>query len=265
MKIEYIGENTFLGQLGYFFIFLAFCSAVFSALSYFFAVHKKDEKLKTWGKIGFRVHSLSLLAIIGILFYIILNNHFEYHYAWKHSSTSLPVKYILSCFWEGQEGSFILWMFWHVVLGNILILKSGKWEAPVMTVFAVTQVFLATMILGIYIPEFLWFKEYAIGANPFILLREHPDLIGMPFTQSPNYLQSIEGNGLNPLLQNYWMTIHPPTLFLGFASTLVPFAYAIAGLWTKKNEGMDQTRTSVDFFRSDDFWHRNSHGRSLGI
>src|SRR3546814_18858484 len=42
------------------------------------------------------------------------------------------------------------------------------------------------------------------------------------------------GNGLNPLLQNYWMVIHPPTLFLGFASMIVPFAYAFAGLWQKR-------------------------------
>ncbi|MDV7399460.1 cytochrome c biogenesis protein CcsA, partial [Arthrospira platensis SPKY1] len=46
----------------------------------------------------------------------------------------------------------------------------------------------------------------------------------------------MQGSGLNPLLQNYWMTIHPPTLFLGFASTAIPFAYAIAGLWTKEHQ-----------------------------
>ena len=51
----------------------------------------------------------------------------------------------------------------------------------------------------------------------------------------PDYMSSIkDGNDLNPLLQNYWMVIHPPVLFLGFASTIVPFAFAIAGLWTKK-------------------------------
>jgi cytochrome c-type biogenesis protein CcmF len=42
-----------------------------------------------------------------------------------------------------------------------------------------------------------------------------------------------DGSGLNQLLQNYWMVIHPPILFLGFASTIVPFSFAIAGLWKK--------------------------------
>ena len=46
-----------------------------------------------------------------------------------------------------------------------------------------------------------------------------------------------DGNGLNQTLQNYWMVIHPPILFLGFASTIVPFAYAVAGLWTKNYGG----------------------------
>jgi cytochrome c-type biogenesis protein CcmF len=51
----------------------------------------------------------------------------------------------------------------------------------------------------------------------------------------PDYMQSIkDGNDLNPLLQNYWMVIHPPVLFMGFASATIPFAFAIAGLWKKK-------------------------------
>ncbi len=57
-----------------------------------------------------------------------------------------------------------------------------------------------------------------------------------PIFNTPTYLASIEGTGLNPLLQNYWMTIHPPTLFLGFATTIIPCAYAIAGLWTGRHK-----------------------------
>jgi cytochrome c-type biogenesis protein CcmF len=56
-----------------------------------------------------------------------------------------------------------------------------------------------------------------------------------PIFKQADYLSKIkDGNGLNPLLQNYWMVIHPPTLFFGFATTVVPFAYAIAGLWRKQ-------------------------------
>jgi cytochrome c-type biogenesis protein CcmF len=73
--------------------------------------------------------------------------------------------------------------------------------------------------------------EFKIGSSPFILLREAmPDPI---FKLQPDFIPA-DGNGLNPLLQNYWMVIHPPTLFLGFATTLVPFSFCIAGLWLKK-------------------------------
>jgi len=154
---------------------------------------------------------------------------FEYEYVWHHSNAAMRRRYILSCFWEGQEGSFLLWSFWHVVLAAIIRFTSKKWEAPVMTIIMAVQVFLGSMLLGVFI------FDYKLGSNPFtILLRHHPEFGNIPIFNNPDYLKKLDGRGLNPLLQNYWMTIHPPTLFLGFALTLVPFAYAIAGMWKKK-------------------------------
>ncbi len=104
-----------------------------------------------------------------------------------------------------------------------------------MTVISIAQVCLATMILGIYV------FDIKIGSNPFLLTREV--FQDAPIFQQANYLSNKsmqDGKGLNQLLQNYWMVIHPPVLFLGFASTIVPFAYAIAGLWKK-----DHTWTKV--------------------
>ncbi|MBL7892686.1 MAG: cytochrome c biogenesis protein CcsA, partial [Bacteroidia bacterium] len=210
---------------------LAFVSALFSAIAYFNA-SKEISSASSWKKLArlsFRIHSLAVLGIVATLFYMLRYHLFEYEYVWHHSNTEMRMRYILSCFWEGQEGSFLLWSFWHVVIGNILIRTAKDWEAPVMATVAAVQMFLASMLLGVYI------FEYKIGSNPFtVLLREHPDFGNIPLFQNPNYLAKLDGRGLNPLLQNYWMTIHPPTLFLGFALTLVPFAYAIAGLWNKK-------------------------------
>jgi len=98
----------------------------------------------------------------------------------------------------------------------------------VLTVINFAQVCLATMLLGVYI------FGVKIGNEPFILWRQHmPDL---PLFTNPDYLQLprvFEGNDLNTLLQNYWMVIHPPILFLGFASTIIPFGFAYAGLANK--------------------------------
>ncbi len=228
-EIKYIGERLWAGQLGNAFVVLSFVTALLSFISFYLAF--KNKNFISLARIAFNVHAFSVLGIIGTLFIMLFNHFFEYQYAWQHSNTAMDMKYILSCFWEGQEGSFLLWTFWNIVLGLILKrqLKNGDWEAPVMTVFALVQVFLASMLLGVYL------FDYKIGSNPFLLLREHAEFSNLPFIKMPNYLAKLDGRGLNPLLMNYWMTIHPPTLFLGFASTLVPFAFSIAALWNKQH------------------------------
>ncbi|MCG8390765.1 MAG: cytochrome c biogenesis protein CcsA, partial [Cytophagales bacterium] len=223
--------RSFIGDLGHFFTILAFIGAFFSSFSYFKATVANDLGLKKdWrlnGRGFFFIHVVGVMGVVISLFTIIYNHYFEYHYAWSHSSTRLPTHYMISSFWEGQEGSFLLWMFWHSILGMILIFTNKFWESSIMTIFTLVQAFLASMILGVIIPGL----ELKIGSSPFILLRE---VIDAPiFKQDPDFVPQ-DGTGLNPLLQNYWMVIHPPTLFLGFATTVIPFAYCIAGLWLKK-------------------------------
>lgn len=201
----------------------------------------KDD-WRTLARWAFYIHGAAVIGVASSLFYIIYNHYFEYHYAWSHSSRALPVQYMISCFWEGQEGSFLLWLFWNAVLGAILIRTSGKgslsrqWEAPMMAIFALVQAFLASMILGVIFGD-----SFKVGSSPFLLLTE-----AMPdapiFTADPTFVPK-DGNGLNPLLQNYWMVIHPPTLFLGFALALVPFAYCIAGLW--RNQPLEWIRPAL--------------------
>ncbi|WP_454881721.1 heme lyase CcmF/NrfE family subunit [Sphingobacterium detergens] len=227
MDVNYVGEHLLPGQIGQFFIVLSFGAALLSCIAYFFATKNPEEtSWKKIARIGFWINAVSVVAIGATLFYIIYNHLFEYNYAWAHSSKTLPTYYIISSFWEGQEGSFWLWMFWQTVLGAILLFKAKSWENSVMTFVMLCQAFLASMIVGVEI------FGLRIGSSPFILLRDAMDI---PILKQANYLSLItDGNGLNPLLQNYWMVIHPPTLFLGFASMIVPFAYATGALWTKR-------------------------------
>lgn len=224
--------HYFIGGLGHLFVITSFITALVAAFAYFKATTASAlEQKGFWlqnGKAGFYVHAVAVLGICVTLFIIISKHYFEYHYAYNYSDKKLPAYYLISTFWNGQEGSFILWMFWQAVLGIIVINTNKFWEGPVMTVFALVQAFLASMILGVVIPGL----DFRIGSSPFILLRD-----AMPeapiFIAQPEFVPR-DGNGLNPLLQNYWMVIHPPTLFLGFATTLVPFSYCIAGLWLRK-------------------------------
>jgi len=233
-EINFIGERLLPGKVGNFFIVLAFVSAIFTALSYFFSTNITDDRTKrswkTMGRIGFGLHGLSIVAIIAILFFIIKNHYFEYNYVYHHSSLELLTQYLLACFWEGQEGSYLLWAFWHVVLASILVATAKKWEAPVMSVLFLIQLILSSMLLGVYL------FGYKIGGNPFVLLRN--EMTEAPIFLQANYLEFItDGTGLNPILQNYWMVIHPPILFLGFAASAIPFSYAVSGLWKKDYTG----------------------------
>jgi cytochrome c-type biogenesis protein CcmF len=220
--------NLLIGDYGHLFVITSFFAALLASYGYWEASRKNQLSTTSWltfSRIAFGIHALSVFGVVASLFAIIYNHRYEYHYAWSHSSNHLPVYYMISCFWEGQEGSFLLWIFWHALLGIILIKVNNKWEAPVMSIFMLVQAFLASMIIGIVIP----YLNTKIGSSPFILMKESmPDL--PVYQMRPDFIAE-DGNGLNPLLQNYWMVIHPPTLFLGFALTVVPFAYCMAGLW----------------------------------
>ncbi|MFZ4545588.1 MAG: cytochrome c biogenesis protein CcsA, partial [Saprospiraceae bacterium] len=183
------------------------------------------------GRFAFGVHGLSILGYTFCMFFVMTYKYYEYQYAQQHVSDELPFQYIFAAFWEGQEGSFTLWMFWHAVLGFAVMLRSKQWEAPVLSVLAAIQVLLASMIIGAYFN--LGFTEFRLGSNPLLMLR---DVMDAPIFNKADYVSLIKGNGLNPLLQNYWMTIHPPTLFLGFASTSIPFCFAIAALWRNEHK-----------------------------
>lgn len=234
--MEYIGEHLLPGQLGHFFVVLSLVTSLMATIAYWKSTYATDlAAAQSWqrlARIFFSLDAFGIFATFGLILYIVASHSFEYFYAWNHSDRSLSPKYLLSCVWEGQEGSFLLWAVWHAVLGFVLMKKGGKWEAPVMVVISFAQFCLATMIVGIYI------GSIRIGSNPFLLVRQH--FSDAPIFNRPDYLslpQMQDGQGLNQLLQNYWMVIHPPILFLGFASTIVPFAYAVAGLLKKDYTG----------------------------
>lgn len=219
-----------IGQIGHGLVIISFVTALLATFAYY-KTSQTDALNTEWRQTArtlFFIHFASVIGVAYSLFHIIYNHYFEYHYAFTHASLALPLQFMISCFWEGQEGSFLLWIFWQALLGLLLMIRNPTWEGPVMTVFALVQTFLTSMIIGVIIPVI----DLKIGSSPFLLLREaQPDL--PVWSMQPNFIPK-DGRGLNPLLQNYWMVIHPPTLFLGFAMTLIPFAYLIAGLWKNK-------------------------------
>lgn len=228
MEVNYIGEHTLVAFLGKSSIYLGFVSALLAAWSYGADTFRKGGNWKSLGRVAFVAHALAVFLVIGLLFSVMLNRWYEFKYAYEHVSDDLEFRYLFAAFWEGQEGSFLLWSFWHVILGLVLLRTAKDWESPVMMTVAAVQAVITSMLLGLY----PFTGEAHIGSNPFILLR---DTAAAPIFSQPDYLTKISGDGMSILLKNYWMTIHPPVLFLGFAATVVPFAYALAGLVTGRH------------------------------
>ncbi len=233
--MHFEGEHLLPGQWGHFFVLLAFVTSLVTTIGYGIASTKKNaDERNSWlnfSRTGFLIQAAATIAVFITIFYICANHYIEYFFAYKHTSRELEFKYLLACIWEDQSGSFLLWSLWHSLLGIIFIITNRKkasdgWEAPVMSVISLAQVFLSLMIMGIYL------GSVKIGNSPFVLTRNE---INGPIFSLPNYLEMIkDGVGLNVLLRNYWMVIHPPVLFLGFASAIIPFGYAYAGIQTHK-------------------------------
>ena len=144
--------HYFVGNLGHFLVIGAFVLSLVSTYAYHqytVSTELNKPKWRSYARIVFYLHGAAIIGVISALFYIINNHYFEYYYAYQHSSKLLPVYYQISCFWEGQEGSFLLWLFWNVLLGIVVINTNKFWEGPAMTVFSLVQAFLTSMILGI--------------------------------------------------------------------------------------------------------------------
>jgi len=148
----------------------------------------------------------SILVASALLLYRLMEHDFRLSYVASYSGRELPFRYLFSTFWAGQEGSFLLWLFWGAIIG-LFVLRSAKEQEP--------------PVMAVYILSFLGIVAILVKQSPFRFLAEVPP----------------DGSGLNPLLQDPWMVIHPPVMFAGFASLSVPFAFAIAALWTKRWDG----------------------------
>lgn len=229
--MNYLHEHTLLANYGHLLIVIAFVCSFMASVCYFLATRKQKLGQHTWqplGKSFFLVAGVAALATIGILYYIMHHRYYEFHYVWKYTNDTMNAAFMWASFWSGQEGSLLLWAFWIMVFSFIFLQKFKQWECYAMPFITLAVAFIFSMLLGVYI------GDLKIGSNPFILVRELPENITQPWVQMPDYLLKVnafqDGVGLNPLLQNYWMVIHPPVLFSGFALLLFPFALAMAGI-----------------------------------
>ncbi|HCO12554.1 MAG TPA: cytochrome C biogenesis protein, partial [Gemmatimonadetes bacterium] len=150
------------------------------------------------------VFVLLLVASLGVGA-AFLGDRFEYWYVANYSNANLELFYKVTGLWAGQRGSLLFWALLLALFAVITVVTNRKKHREFMPyVTAVLQTILLFFIVVLLFAD----------VNPFEKLAFTP----------------ADGRGLNPQLQNYWMTIHPPTLYLGFTAFTIPFAFAVAAL-----------------------------------
>lgn len=146
-----------------------------------------------------------LIAICsGLLVSCFLTGKFHVEYVHQYSNSTMPVFYKVAALWGGQNGSLLFWVLILCVYASLVMRSSGSKTRDLFPYVITTLMTIAAFFLVLLI----------FTANPFDT---------MPFSVN-------DGRGLNPLLQNYYMIIHPPSLYLGYVGMSVPFAFAMAAL-----------------------------------
>jgi len=165
-----------------------------------------DAAALTFARRAYGFFALSILLTAAVLALLLVTRDFRVEYVYQYSGMDLPGYYQFAAFWAGQKGSFMIWLFWGTMLGLLVRRTAGRSEPAVMGIYTLT-------LLGLLL--------ILVRENPFVMLKQTP----------------VDGQGLNPLLQDNWMVIHPPIMFIGYAASAIPFSFAMAALWRRKYDG----------------------------
>ncbi|MCI5066067.1 heme lyase CcmF/NrfE family subunit [bacterium] len=150
--------------------------------------------------------TLSLLA----LGYGFFTADFSNQYIWQFSNRDMPSIYRVSAIWGGMDGSMLLWCFFHAAGAGILSLSHRHFPEKIAP----------WMLSWLHFSLFFFLTLVFLLTNPFRSIQS-------PFIPP-------DGNGLNPLLQNPYMAIHPPMLYLGFTTLAIPYAFCMGALVAKE-------------------------------
>lgn len=203
-----ITAASFWPQVGKICISLALASAFYALLATIIGIRKKNSFLTSSAKRAIYSCCILISSCVLILWSCLLTNNFLVRYVYEYSNIAMPRIYKFTALWGGQDGSLLFWVWLASLYGSAALFfhrKSDRALTPYMVgVFAVIIGFFTCLIL--------------YSDNPFEL-----------FPLAP-----ADGRGLNPLLQNPSMAIHPPCLYLGYVGMSVPFSFAIAALFSRQ-------------------------------
>jgi cytochrome c-type biogenesis protein CcmF len=194
--------------MGNAFLVLAAAGALFSAGAFLVGVRRHNDRLIAWGRTAAYIAAGSMTLAVATLLLAILSHDYSLRYVYNQSSNDTPFLYLVSALWAGNPGSLLFWGWLVAAVGALLLWRNR-----------VNKAIVPYAMLAILATEILFLILILLPAqNPFIRLSPYPS----------------DGLGMNPLLQNIGMVVHPPMLLIGWALTLVPFAIAIGALVTRR-------------------------------
>src|SRR5579885_3535492 len=194
-----------IGELS---LWVALLMAAWSVTVSFAGARLRRDELVDSGVRGlYATFAMVLLASIG-LWTALLTKDFSLEYVAGKISSTMPSVYIFTAFWSGQAGSLL---FWALILSgySAIAIATSRKKNPELIPYA-TGTLAAILVFFVAVDAF--------KANPFERLDFTP----------------LDGKGMNPQLQNPGMALHPPNLYLGYVATAIPFAFAIAALFTRR-------------------------------
>src|SRR5205823_4604033 len=189
---------------------LAICLALLFAayatgVSIVGAIRRRRHLVRSGAHAAYAVFALVVVAV-AILLRALLAHDFSLEYVAAYSSSTLPVQYTVAALWGGQKGSLLFWAFMLTLFTAIVQIQNRDRNRALMPYVTATLMTIAFFFLALL------------------------TFVTDPFERLP--VAAREGADLNPLLQNYWMAIHPPSLYTGYVSASVPFAFGAAALIT---------------------------------
>ncbi len=201
-----------MSQLGNVALVLALAASIFSIAAFIFGLRGGRRRLIDAARKSVLAAAASFSISVIALLVALVTHDFQIEYVALYTSSGLSLPYLISALWAGNAGSLLFWgWILSLAAAAVVLKKRPQGEGLVLSAAAVIMgVQLFFIILLLFVPN----------QNPFQVLPSVP----------------AEGVGLNPLLENPGMIIHPPLLLVGYALFAVPFAFAIAALLTRKHE-----------------------------
>lgn len=197
-----------MADIGYFSLLVSFLVSIYGVIISLMAAYNKRLDFYFSAVNSMYALLLTLTMVSSSLIYGLLTHDFRLQYVASYTNKTLPKIYSLSAFWAGQEGSLLLWVWVLSIFGAIVVYqnrdKSRELIPYVISIISIVALFFNSILV--------------FGSNPLARLPYPP----------------LDGQGLNPMLQNPGMFFHPPTLYLGFVGFTIPYAFAISALITKR-------------------------------